>query len=89
MTGWRQEAACAGADPELFFPLTAAAQHTDQVTRARSYCVRCEVIAECERMAARLESRGVRVHGIWYGTTEGERDLMRAQARETRQAVAR
>lgn len=87
MTGWRQRAACKDAPPDLFFPIASAA-HTDQVSEARAYCDRCEVTRECSRLAAALEASGIRVHGVWAGTTEVQRDALRAQARAMQKAVA-
>jgi WhiB family redox-sensing transcriptional regulator len=73
--GWRAQAACQGADPDLFFPVappnTGAGQR--QVAQAREVCRSCAVTADCLRFA--LATR--QAHGVWAGTTEGQRAAAR------------
>lgn len=67
---WLSRAACATADPELFFtseaePL-AAAQARE--ARAKAICASCPVAADCFRHA-----RAVSAVGIWGGINLGQR----------------
>lgn len=71
---WHERAICAGADPDLFFPVG----HGDsapvllQADRAKAVCRRCPVWDQCLAWALRYEE----TDGIWGGTTEGERRAM-------------
>lgn len=67
---WRESAACHGADPDLFFPLTEAGPQT---TEARLICHACPVCSTC--LAWSLK-HGV-TDGIWGGSTEVERRRLR------------
>lgn len=48
--GWKQQAACRGEDPEIFFPLPG-----DSATRERALaiCGTCPVTAQCAELAER------------------------------------
>jgi WhiB family redox-sensing transcriptional regulator len=70
---WMNRAACQQADPELFFPIGKLSP--DQVTEAQAVCGRCPVSADCLRYSLETAQR----HGIWGGTDEDERRLMRAK----------
>ena len=74
---WRQLAACRHADPELFFPVSAAGPSLDQITQAKAICARCPVRRQC--LAFALDTR--QDHGVWGGMSEQERRL---RARKTR-----
>lgn len=56
--GWRDEAACRGADPSVMVP-----DHVDDVAEALTYCARCPVIDECDEYA----ERNGETHGVWGG----------------------
>ena len=64
---WRDEAACRGYNPELWFPLgnTAAAD----IELAKTICDNCPVQRQC---GAEAEA-DPRLDGIWGGLTEDER----------------
>lgn len=54
-TGWRASAACAGVDPELFFPIS----HTShagqlQIAQALNVCAWCPVQPDCLRDILRM-----------------------------------
>lgn len=69
-------AACAGTDPELFFP---DESHEPAAARAldRDYCSDCPVRDACLQEALRT-----RVWGVWAGTSTKEREqMLRAQGR--------
>ena len=61
---WQDLAACADADPDLFFAADEAAQN-----EALTWCARCPVRESCLESALR---RGERF-GIWGGLREAER----------------
>ena len=63
---WHLEAACAGVDPEVFFPVVGGTPYP-----AKQICRRCRVIDACLSWA--LENRP---DGVWGGTTERERDVI-------------
>jgi len=67
--GWWSRAACATADPELFFPISDSGPALRQATMAKAVCARCEIQRECLRYALDAGS----VQGVWGGTTEMER----------------
>lgn len=75
---WRDQAACLGADPEIFFPITVTGPlHDASVTAARGICQGCAVINQCLDFAL---AEGID-DGIWAGTTPDERRRMPAARR--------
>lgn len=66
--------ACAGADPETFFP----PQVPRLIERAKTYCRVCPVVRDCL-----IEALTHDVDGVWGGTTYQERDRLRRKARLT------
>jgi WhiB family redox-sensing transcriptional regulator len=66
---WRDEAACQGHDPELFFPEGTTGPALAQADRAKGVCAACGVRSPCLSFAL-LHGLGF---GIWAGTTEQER----------------
>lgn len=66
-------AACRGAAPDVFFPLTAH----DDVSRheALSFCDACDIRRQCLDTALRDPS----IVGIWGGTDEVERAQLRGR----------
>jgi WhiB family redox-sensing transcriptional regulator len=75
---WRTRSACRGADPDLFFPISATAAAAPQVARAKAICAGCPVRPACLGFA--MANRDL--SGIWGGTTDEER-------RKTRRSRAR
>ena len=67
--GWWSRAACATADPELFFPISHSGPAVRQIMRAKAVCARCEIQRECLRYALDTGS----MQGVWGGMTEEER----------------
>ena len=61
---WRVDAACAGADPELFFALT---EHGVQA--AKLICRECPVRNRCRQWA---DEQGI-AYGVWGAESEEER----------------
>lgn len=76
MTGdWRDEAACAGMDVELFFP-----HHNDLTVEAARTCARCPVRTACLLDALETRER----YGIRGGKSADQRQVMlRNNARRT------
>lgn len=72
--GWRNRAACIGADIDLFFAPRGDDRYADQ---ARAICASCEVKADCLEYALATGQR----YGIWGGTTERQRRAMRRARR--------
>jgi WhiB family redox-sensing transcriptional regulator len=72
-TDWRDQAACRGQDPDLFFPVTTAGASLGQIETATRVCQRCPVQTPCLRWALDIGQ----VCGIWGGTTEEERRALR------------
>ena len=70
---WRSVAACLSADPELFFPISDSGPAAEQAVKAKAICATCRVRRECLAFALRTGQ----VHGIWGGTTEDERAVVR------------
>lgn len=68
---WRDEAACWGADPDLFFP-----EPHQSAEPAREICAECTVTAECLGYALRSHIG----FGVWGGMSPDER-------RQTRRAT--
>jgi WhiB family transcriptional regulator, redox-sensing transcriptional regulator len=67
---WRDQAACLGADPDLFFP-----QRGESAEPAREICARCPVREACLDYAL----RNAITHGIWGGVSERERRALRTR----------
>lgn len=71
---WREDAACAGMDTEIFFPMASGDPHHIeavqlQIRVAKAICNDCPVVASCLQEAIRLGD----VHGIFGGLTGKER----------------
>lgn len=66
--GWRDEGACRGVDPNLFFPVRG-----ESTAAAKAVCRECPVRQECLEWALANNE----THGIWGGASERERKRMR------------
>lgn len=75
---WRALAMCQHNDPDLFFPIGNASSGPTlmQTSEAKAVCRRCPVIDQCLNSALNAYV----VEGIWGGTTEAERRVMRRRA---------
>jgi WhiB family redox-sensing transcriptional regulator len=80
---WRTLGACRDEDPELFFPVTSKGPAARQLVAAKAICAGCVVSRECLRYA--LENR--QDHGVWGGTSEEERKLMRSAGSHARRRL--
>lgn len=74
---WRDDAACASTDPEIFHP-----NKGESPRPAKNVCKACPVRAHCLEFALLTDQR----YGVWGGTTEQERRRMRTA--RTRAAAA-
>ena len=77
---WYDDAACLGADADLFFP-TQGGNSRDGRSRteqAREICAGCPVIVECLAYAQADKIP----FGIWGGTSPRERMKLRTEERE-------
>ena len=70
---WRHDAACIGADLDLFFPVGVAGPAQWQIAQARAICARCPVRAQCLEYALSAGED----HGIWGGLTPQQRRELR------------
>jgi WhiB family transcriptional regulator, redox-sensing transcriptional regulator len=69
---WRDQGACQGEDPELFFPIGTTALALAQLQEAKSVCRRCPVQEPCLHWA--LHSEPIRqMAGVLAGLSEDER----------------
>jgi WhiB family transcriptional regulator, redox-sensing transcriptional regulator len=73
---WRSASACLSADPDLFFPISVKGPAAGQVDAAKAICAGCQVRADCLGFA--LAQRDML--GIWGGTTDDERRMLRRTA---------
>lgn len=73
MLDWRDLAACASHDPNLFFPAGETGPAAEQIRYAKKVCAGCDVVDEC--LAYSIETN--QVAGIWGGLTEDERRPVR------------
>jgi WhiB family transcriptional regulator, redox-sensing transcriptional regulator len=82
---WRRQGACAGAEPDLFFPISATAAAAPQVARAKAICADCPVRSACLGFAMAHRD----LSGIWGGTTDEERRKTRRSRTRSASRVAR
>lgn len=87
---WRARGACTAADPDLFFPVSAAGPSLRQEQRAKAVCAGCQVRPECLQYAL---STG-QVYGVWGGHSADEltklrRNRQRAYRRRAALVTAR
>ncbi len=73
---WESQAACLDCDPDLFFPVALAGPALRQIAQAKAICARCPVRRECLRFALTTHQ----IHGVWGGTSEEERQLLRSRS---------
>jgi len=74
---WSVQAACRDADPELFFPVGQSVIAELQAAIALQICAICPVRRRCLRWALDHDQ----ISGVWGGTTEAERVILRRDDR--------
>lgn len=70
---WRVDAACRDTDPDLFFPVGTTGPAIEQIASAKAVCGECDAQSECLEFALATNQEA----GIWGGTTEEERRVLR------------
>ncbi len=78
---WRLVAACAHMDTLIFFPIGEGTAVAQQVGLAKAICASCPAQSQCLEFAIAT----IQNDGIWGGTTEDERRLIK----RARRAAAR
>lgn len=85
---WRRAAACRDLDPNRFFPVGVTGEAIEQIAEAKSICARCPVLDDCLSFAITTNQE----FGVWGGTSEEERRVLRrqwrARVRAQREAAA-
>lgn len=74
---WREDATCRDLDPDLFFPIGVTGAAVDQIEHAKSFCRACPSLDPCLEFAITTNQE----YGVWGGTTEDERRILRRQWR--------
>lgn len=74
---WRRDAECRDLDPNLFFPVGVTGDALDQIEAAKQICSACPVREECLEFAITSNQE----FGVWGGTSEEERRVLRRQWR--------
>ncbi|WP_043242446.1 WhiB family transcriptional regulator [Streptomyces violaceusniger] len=77
---WRQRAACAEEDPELFFPISNTGPALLQIEEAKAVCRRCPAMDQCLQWAMETGQDS----GVWGGMSEDERRAMKRRAARQR-----
>ena len=72
---WRRGAICRDTDPDLFFPVGTTGNALVQIDRAKEVCDQCPVKVDCLDYALETNQDS----GIWGGTSEEERRVLRRQ----------
>ena len=70
---WRDDALCRDTDPDLFFPVGTTGHALVQIDRAKSVCNECPARVDCLEFALETNQDS----GIWGGTSEEERRMIR------------
>ncbi len=81
---WRRQAACKGANGDLFYPKSVWSRESKDVRQqreqmAKRVCARCSVQASCLDWAL----RNGEVVGVWGGKTERERRALAKSSQKT------
>jgi len=76
MGDWVRQAACAGANPETFFPASGERDAT-----AKAMCASCLVRTECLEYSLRTGPHW----GVWGGLNEAERGTLARRRKRERQ----
>jgi WhiB family transcriptional regulator, redox-sensing transcriptional regulator len=82
--GWRSQALCRDTDPELFFPIGTTGAALVQIEHARAVCRQCPVQSDCLDFALTTNQDS----GIWGGTSEEERRVLRREFVARQKAAA-
>ena len=80
---WRELAACRDTDPDLFFPVGTTGLAVGHILAAKAVCRECPAQAPCLEYALETNQDS----GIWGGTSEEERRVIRRQRRRDRRTA--
>jgi WhiB family transcriptional regulator, redox-sensing transcriptional regulator len=80
---WREDAACGDVDPDLFFPIGTNGAALSQIQEAKRICRDCPAQLPC--LAWALDHRVA--DGVWGGTTEDERRVIRSHRARKKASV--
>jgi WhiB family redox-sensing transcriptional regulator len=78
--GWHRDAACAGRDPELFYPVEEDPRQLARINRAKQVCAGCPVRGLCLADVMASEDPGLR-WGVTGGLSPAERSALFAARR--------
>jgi WhiB family redox-sensing transcriptional regulator len=81
---WRHQASCRSVDPDLFFPVGSTGMALEQIDSAKAVCMACPVHRPCLEYALATNQDS----GVWGGTSEDERRVLRRQWLRQRRANA-
>ena len=70
---WRRSALCRDSNAELFFPIGSTGIALDMIEAAKDICEQCPAKDPCLEFALQTNQEA----GIWGGSTEEERRLIR------------
>ena len=79
---WRNRAACAEVDTNVFFPVGVTGPAIPQIAAAKAVCRQCPVREACLEFAITTNQE----FGVWGGTSEEERRVLRRQWRREQRA---
>lgn len=74
---WRTDAACRDTDPGLFFPIGTTGPAIEQIATAKEVCLACACRDACLEFALATNQDT----GVWGGTSEEERRVIRRRLR--------
>ena len=80
---WRKDARCRDTDPGLFFPIGTTGMAIEQIQNAKDVCDHCNAKAACLEFALSTNQDT----GVWGGTSEEERRVIRRARRKQRAAA--
>ena len=80
---WRKDALCRDTDPGLFFPIGTTGLAVEQIQNAKDVCDPCNAKAACLEFALSTNQDT----GVWGGTSEEERRVIRRARRKQRAAA--
>jgi WhiB family transcriptional regulator, redox-sensing transcriptional regulator len=81
---WRDLASCRDTAPDLFFPVGATGLAVGQIARAKAVCDMCPAKEPCLQYAIEHNQDS----GVWGGTSEEERRVLRRAWVKNRKAVS-
>ncbi len=81
---WRRRAICRDTDPDVFFPVGTTGYALLQIDKAKGICAQCPVAIDCLDYALETNQDS----GIWGGTSEDERRVLRRQFAARQRATA-